>query len=44
VIIGLALFLPGYLKTSHLNKALEIGKNYLEDGEYEEAILAYKGV
>lgn len=44
VILGIALFLPGYLRNSHLNKSLELGAQYLEEGNYEEAILAYNEV
>lgn len=44
VIIGLALFLPGYLKASQLHKALELGEQYLEEGQYQEAILTYNDV
>jgi len=44
VILSIALFLPGYLRNSHLNKSLELGAHYLEEGNYEEAILAYNEV
>lgn len=44
VILGTALFLPGYLRNNHMNKSLELGEHYLEEGNYEEAILAYNEV
>ncbi|MEL7662048.1 DUF3298 domain-containing protein [Acetobacterium wieringae] len=44
VLLVIALFLPGYLRNNHLNKSLELGEHYLEEGNYEEAILAYTEV
>lgn len=44
ILIALALFILAQMKTSEINKTLDLGEKYLKDGKYEEAILAFDDV
>ncbi|WP_373483620.1 chitobiase/beta-hexosaminidase C-terminal domain-containing protein [Acetobacterium sp.] len=50
LLVGVIIFLGGtflilsQMKTSQMNKALDLGEKYLEEGKYEEAILAFDEV
>lgn len=45
VILGVMTYLIlSQMKTAEINKALDLGEKYLEDGKYEEAILAFDDV
>lgn len=45
LVIGLVcFFIYTQMQTTQINKALELGENYLEEGKYEEAILAFDKV
>lgn len=41
IVAALAFFIPAQMKTSEISKALDLGEKCLEEGKYEEAILAY---
>lgn len=44
VLAGMALFIPTQMKASEISKSLELGDKYLEEGKYEEAIIAFDDV
>lgn len=45
VILGvMSVLILSQMKTSEMNKALDLGEKYLEEGKYEEAILAFDEV
>ncbi|WP_373482828.1 chitobiase/beta-hexosaminidase C-terminal domain-containing protein [Acetobacterium sp.] len=44
IIAALAFFIPAQMKATEINKCLDLGEQYLEEGKYEEAILAFDEV
>ncbi len=44
ILAALAFFIPAQMKAAEINKSLELGEKYLEEGKYEEAILAFNEV
>lgn len=44
ILAGIAILIPPQMKASEISKSLEIGEKYLEEGKYEEAILAFDKV
>ncbi|MEL7662056.1 chitobiase/beta-hexosaminidase C-terminal domain-containing protein [Acetobacterium wieringae] len=44
IITALVFLIPAQLKASEIGKSLELGEKYLDEGKYEEAILAFNDV
>lgn len=44
LLIALTFFVFGQMKTSEINKSLDLGEKYLEEGKYEDAIIAFDSV
>ena len=44
ILAALVFIILAQMKTSEINKALDLGEKYLEEGKYEEAILAFDDV
>lgn len=44
ILAGMAILIPPQMKASEISKSLELGEKYLEEGKYEEAILAFDNV
>ncbi|WP_373481742.1 chitobiase/beta-hexosaminidase C-terminal domain-containing protein [Acetobacterium sp.] len=44
LLAALAFFIPTQMKASEINKSLDLGEKYLDEGKYEEAILAFNDV
>lgn len=44
ILTALAFLIPAQMKAAEINKVLDLGDKYLEEGKYEEAILAFDDV
>ncbi|WP_373481746.1 chitobiase/beta-hexosaminidase C-terminal domain-containing protein [Acetobacterium sp.] len=44
ILAVLAFLIPTQMKASEINKSLDLGEKYLDEGNYEEAILAFNDV